>query len=367
MIATASRTSADHLRDADGNDVERSDVAVVEVFDRDRWEGFLDTRDGQTLYHRWAWSDVLAVYGLSITRLATVRGGRITGVLPLVRQRSRLFGDRLASLPWFDAAGILADTLEDRRALADAAVRRAEAMRVGVVEIRECESVVPEVALSPHVRSDKVLLRLPLTPDAGRLWDGLRAKVRNQIRKGERSGLRYTSGGIELLPEFFAVYSRNMRDLGSPSHAPELFEATCAAFPQAARLHVVTHERRAVGAALTLALGEFVEVPWASSLREANGLCVNHVLYWNLLQDACRSGRRMFHFGRSSLGSGTYHFKKQWGAEDVPLSWYHLGRAAAASVAGGPHVSFAWAAKAWQRLPMWMARRLGPRVIANVS
>ena len=55
---------------------------------------------------------------------------------------------------------------------------------------------------------------LPAHADA--LWSGLGTKVRNQVRKGQKSGAQVVWGGEELLSEFYAVFSRNMRDLGTP-------------------------------------------------------------------------------------------------------------------------------------------------------
>ncbi|MGC1275477.1 MAG: FemAB family XrtA/PEP-CTERM system-associated protein [Planctomycetaceae bacterium] len=342
---------------------DRGEVTVVDNPECAAWEGYLDGYGAKSLYHRVAWNAVFETYRLSVIRLAATRQGRITGVLPLVRQRSRVFGDRLVSLPWFDAAGILADDEPDRRSLVDAAVRRAATLGVDVVELRQAEPI----EASPHVRTDKVLMRLQLEGGPEALWDRLKAKVRNQVRKGEKSGLEFSTGGAELLPEFFAVYSRNMRDLGSPSHASRLFDMVLRSFPEAARLHVARWHGRAVGAGLTIASGDTVEIPWASSLRRYNGLCINHFLYWQLLREACREGRRWFHFGRSTLDSGTYQFKRQWGAEPLPLYWYHLGSTAAQAVERPNRESFGWAEATWRRLPLWAAQRLGPHVISKVS
>jgi len=48
------------------------------------------------------------------------------------------------------------------------------------------------------------------------MWDGLDRKVRNQVRKAQKSGLTAERGGTALLDAFYAVFARNMRDLGTP-------------------------------------------------------------------------------------------------------------------------------------------------------
>ena len=155
-------------------------------------------------------------------------------------------------------------------------------------------------------------MRLPLPQTAGLLWDGFPAKVRNQIRKGQKHDLKAAWGGEELLPEFYAVFSHNMRDLGTPVYGRRLFRAVLRRFPGEAELCVVRTENRAVAAALLLHGRGVTEVPSASALKEFNKLSANMLLYWNLLERAVERGQSLFDFGRSTPDSGTYQFKKQW-------------------------------------------------------
>ena len=90
-------------------------------------------------------------------------------------------------------------------------------------------------------------------------------------------------------------------------------------------------------------------------------------MYWEVLAAACRDGFTWFHFGRSSRDSGTYHFKKQWGAEEVQLYWYLLSQGGDPEAAiPQPQESYGWATRVWQRLPLSMARVLGPHLIAKI-
>jgi FemAB-related protein (PEP-CTERM system-associated) len=353
----AARACPTVIRPADGDAVH-----VVGGIPAADWDRYVTQR--RLLFHRREWDRVWGVYGLGVHRLAALRGDEVVGVLPLVHQRSLLTGNQLVSLPWFDAAGIAADDDDSSRKLAEAAVDLAEQLRADWVQVRQ----LTDCALSPHVRTDKVLMRLRLEPTAGTLWDRLKPKVRNQVRKAEKNGLQVTAGGKELLPDFFQVYSENMRDLGSPSHCPRLFAAVAAAFPADVRVYAVRLGQKTVGAGLTMANGTTLEIPWASSLKEYNELCVNHVMYWRVLSDACEAGHETFHFGRSTLGSGQHHFKKQWGAEEVPLHWYFLSRnsEAAAKAAEPPQEKFGRGTRLWQKLPLWASRRIGPRLIAGI-
>ena len=340
-----------------------SAVRIVERLNDSTWNEYVDRHPSGSIFHRAEWKKVFDVYHLPTNWLAAVRGKQVVGILPVVRQRSLLFGNQLVSLPWFDAAGVLADDSEAQTALVEQALFLARAERIPTVQLRQLESF----NLSPHVRTDKVLMRLSLSDDPQELWKNFSPKVRNQVRKAQKAGLVVHSGGEELLDDFYRVYSTNMRDLGSPAHHREFFQAVFDAFTDESRIHVVRHADSAVGAGFTMANGDCLEIPWASSLRTYNKLCVNHVMYWHILEQACGGSFRRFHFGRSSRDSGTYHFKKQWGAEPVPLYWYFLtpeenvNREIAA-----PQESFGWATRIWRRLPLRVSQLLGPRIIAKV-
>lgn len=337
-----------------------ADLEVHEA-ELDTWLGYLRCRD-TSVFHRPEWEDVLGVYGLPYRRLGAFRSGALVGICPLASIRSRLFGNQVVSLPWFDSAGVLADDDAAAGALAAAARQIAVNDRAASVQIR-CGT---EKALSEFVRTDKVLMRLALGCTSDELWSRFPAKVRNQIRKGQKSGLTLEVGGQELLKDFCVVYERNMRDLGSPSHSRSFFHRICQHFSNECSIYVVRHADLAVGAGFTMQNGDTVEIPWASSLRSYGKACVNHFMYWEILADACRRNAAAFHFGRSSKGSGTYRFKKQWGAEARPLFWYLLPATGSAPDISPVQEQYRWATRVWQKLPVGVARRLGPLFISQI-
>ncbi len=157
------------------------------------------------------------------------------------------------------------------------------------------------------------------------LWQGLTAKVRNQVRKGEKHGLSIRWGGASMVGEFYRVFCVNMRDLGAPVYSRRLFETILKHFDDRAELAVVDYEGRAVAAALLVHAEGCTQVPSASSLRRYQGTCVNMWMYHQLLGRAIRRGAGQFDFGRSTVDSGTHRFKKQWGAEANATVWqYHV-------------------------------------------
>ena len=235
-------------------------------------------------------------------------------MLPLVFINSAVFGRSLTSLPFLNYGGVVADSDDVAEALVDEAAEIARARRCRHVELRHVARRFPHLPCRQH----KVAMLLPL--ESG-MWERLDRKVRNQIRKAQKSDLTAEHGGAELLADFYTVFARNMRDLGTPVYSRRLFEEVLEAFPEQTHVHVVRLAGRPIAAGLTFQSADKVEVPWASSIRDHNNLCPNHLLYWSVIEVAVERGCKMLDFGRSTPGEGTYKFKEQWGAQPVPLHW----------------------------------------------
>ena len=342
-------------------------VSVATDADQADWDHYLSVlprprREIDASCHDWAWRGVLerTFRHESVYLMARGAGGQVCGLLPVVFLRSRLFGRLLVSLPFLNYGGVVAESDAVARALLDRAVEEGGARGCRHVELRHVGQQFPDRPTKQH----KVVMHLPIAPG---LWDQLDRKVRNQVRKAEKSSLVAIQGGPELVDEFYAVFSRNMRDLGTPVYSRTLFENVLRAFPDRTRLTVVRLGAQPVAAGLTYRAGDAVQVPWASSIRDFNSLCPNHLLYWRIIESAIAEDARTLDFGRSTPGEGTYKFKEQWGAVPAALHWeYALFGGAAVPDQSPKNPKFRLAIRAWQRFPLWLANRLGPRIVRSI-
>jgi FemAB-related protein (PEP-CTERM system-associated) len=199
------------------------------------------------------------------------------------------------------------------------------------------------------------------------LWQAIDRKVRNQVRKAEKSALTAVHGGLELVPEFYEVFARNMRDLGTPVYAKRLFETILEEFPGTAETFVVRTGTTPIAASLTFRWREVTEVPWASSLREHRASCPNMLLYWTMLRRAIEVGSTTFDFGRSTPNESTYHFKTQWGATGTPFAWeYWLASGGSLPDQSPANPKFQLAIETWKRLPIWLTNRVGPYLVRSI-
>jgi hypothetical protein len=154
-----------------------------------------------------------------------------------------------------------------------------------------------------------------------------------------------------------------MRDLGSPVHSKKFFATMFAQFGEQARIVLVREGQQPIGGLVCLFFKKTATVPWASSLRQFLAKCPNNLAYWEAMQYASARGCTMFDFGRSTVGSGTYQFKRQWGAEPIQIYGQMLGRKDQRTM--GPHAEsplLQAAAQFWKRLPVSLSRVIGPRI-----
>jgi FemAB-related protein (PEP-CTERM system-associated) len=328
------------------------------------WDAYVSGRRDASYCHRAGWRRVIQRSYRHVPIYLWARDGeRVRGVLPLVLFRGALGTRSVVSLPFLDEGGVCADDDEARTALWQAGVEVSRRHRACSLELRQREAT--GLALEPA--GSKVAVMLELESDTDAMWKRLDGKVRNQIRKATSAGLASSWCGIEGLDEFYGVFATNMRDLGSPVHGRRFFASILEEFADSTRLVLVRDGSRTVAGGVCVFFQDTVIVPWASSLREWRNRCPSNLLYWDVIRAGCEKRLGWLDFGRSSRGSGTYRFKMQWGGVERPLHWGRFGGGDNRSPAGADDARFAWAIRAWQRLPVTVATMIGPLLRRHLS
>lgn len=321
------------------------------------WDDLISHMEGSTFAHLGGWRQVMAeVFGHDVWQWAAVdEDGSVSGLLPLVRVRTRLFGDYLLSMPFLSYGGPLGDE-EARDALGAHAIDEARRMGVDLLELRDRRPVPGAFVTSD--RKITVLKQLPDSTEA--LWeDGLKAKVRSQVRKPMKEGLK-TRFGHEFVDPFYDVFATTMRDLGTPVLPKSFFQALITHLGDHVVFAVVEGEETPFAAGCGfLWQGEF-EITWAGALREYSRIAPNMLLYWALMEESVRRGASTFNFGRCTPDSGTHRFKKQWGTEDVPLPWAQWSPSGVLATPNPDSPKYQLATRVWQKLPVGVANLVGP-------
>ena len=344
-------------------------TTICELRDKDvsgDWDAFVAVASNATLSHMRGWREIIAnAYGHKTFYLTACQAGEITGILPLVQIKSRLFGNSLTSMPFQDYGGIVAENQEAFQVLLDQAFQLKKESAASFVELRYREELPPFVLSEGISYGDKNTLILDVSPGVESLWKSFSPKVRNQVRKAQKSGLAVQIGGSELLDEFYRPFAVNMRDLGSPVHHPRFFTEIFRVFGDGVRLVLIREGKKTVGGLVVFFHKNIAIVPWASCYRDYFSKCPNNLLYWETMQYACARGCTQFDFGRSSLNSGTYRFKLQWGAVPFPLHWRIYGDSSADTNTAQFRTesrALRMASVLWKHIPVGIANIVGPRI-----
>jgi len=289
--------------------------------------------------------------------------GEVVGVLPVVQLHSRLFGNFMVSVPYFNYGGLLADN----RAIAHSLIEKADAWRgqknAEHVELRHHA----DYGLQLPNRTGKVTFWLPLPDNTEDLWRSFQPKVRAQVKRGQQEVTELVIGGVELLDDFYRVFARNMRDLGTPVYDKAFFRELLNVLGKQAHLVIARIGNQSVGCAFLSGFRGRMEIPWASTLREFNHTGVNMTMYWAILEFAVKQGHEVFDFGRCSRDAGTYRFKQQWGATPIPLHWdYCLAEGQQLPELNPDNPKFRIMINVWKRLPVWATRIIGPLIVRNL-
>ena len=335
-------------------------VEVCDPWDDPWWREALDANPAANLGQAREWLSVISsTYSHTPYYLKAEDSSGHIGVLPAFLVRRPFLGRVMVSMPFLDSGGPCAGSTALSSCLVEQMIKGAGQHGATTVELRCTEPTA--LALPPMTQKVDLVLSLPR--DADTMWQDLSPKVRNQVRKAQRSGLSIAMGGSELLQEFYSVFSANMRDLGSPVHSREFFFQILDHFKTSGTIFLVRRDRTPLGGLMALSFNGAMYVPWASSLRKYAQFCPNMLLYWGIIEHSIKQGFTRFCFGRSTRGSGTYHFKRQWGAEEMPLYWYSIsldGRHAG----NGSIDSRTWVflSRLWRTLPVRMSQLLGPPI-----
>jgi FemAB-related protein (PEP-CTERM system-associated) len=329
-----------------------------------RWDAFVAACPEATFFHRIGWRDIMErVLRHRTHYLLAERAGRIVGILPLAEVKSLLFGHALVSLPFAVYGGIAVDDADAAAALHDAAVWTARALGVDHLELRN-----REVRQADWPRQDLyVTFRKEILPDVEANMLAIPRKQRAMVRKAVQRGLRAEVD--QNMDRFFELYADNVQRHGTPALSKRYFESLLETFgPDCEVMTVLGPDGRPVSSVVTFYFRDEVLPYYAGDHPDARDLAANDFKYWELMRRACERGLRVFDYGRSKRGTGSFDFKKNWGFEPQGLQYeYRLLKRDSIPQNNPANPKYRAFIAAWRHLPRGVARRLGPLIVRNLG
>ena len=338
-------------------------VRELQPIDFPRWDEFVSACPEATFFHRAGWKTVIErAFGHRTKFLYAEAGGRIEGVLPLAEVRSILFGHTLVSLPFCVYGGIAAGSERARHRLDEAAAALAEEWRVGHLEYRSLTPHHPEWAKTDLY----VTFRKSIDPEVEKNLLEIPRKQRAMVRKGIKAGLKSEIDAD--VGRFFAAYAHSVHRLGTPVLSKRYFQTLREVFGPDCEVLTVSLDGDLIASVMSFYFRDEVLPYYGGGTDEARDVAGNDFMYWELMRRACERGIRVFDFGRSKRGTGSFDFKKNWGFEPQTLHYeYRLLKSKRVPELNPLNPKYRLLIKLWQRMPLALANRIGPHIAKSLG
>ena len=332
-------------------------------FDR-LWDEFVLDCPEATFFHRAGWQKIVReVFRHDTYFLYAEQDGKIQGVLPLAHVNSWLFGNSLVGLPFAVYGGVAAANPSAAEALELEAQKIAKRLGVAHLELRNVDRRHNDwPAQDLYVSFRKEILA---DEEANML--AIPRKQRAMVRKGVKNGLVST---VDANPDrFFALYADNVHRHGTPAMPKRYFEALQSAFGADCEvLTVAGPDGRMLSSVMSFYFRDEVLPYYAGDDESARDLAANDFKYWELMRRACARGLKVFDYGRSKKGTGSYAFKKNWGFEPRQLHYeFCLYKRDAIPQNNPANAKYKLLIETWRRMPIGLANWLGPFVVRNLG
>ncbi|NOT12187.1 MAG: FemAB family PEP-CTERM system-associated protein [Methylococcaceae bacterium] len=331
-------------------------IKTLDASNYSRWDSFVQAANDSTFFHLSGWKEVIEQsFGHKTYFLYAEDDGVIQGILPLVHVNSRLFGNSLTSTAFCVYGGIVANNETSFLALDREACRLAENLGVDCLEIRNREQKHPEW---PH-KNLYVTFRKALDADTEKNFQAIPRKQRAMVRKGIDAGL--VSVVDNHVNRLYQAYSESVRNLGTPVFSKKYFQTLKSVFGEQCEILSIEHNGQLIASVMNFYFKDEVLPYYGGGTRLARDLKGNDFMYWEVMRRAVEKGIKIFDYGRSKLGTGSYSFKKNWGFTPEPLFYeFHLVKATALPDVNPLNPKYQLFIAAWKRLPLAVSQRVGP-------
>jgi len=339
-----------------------AEIKILTPENYTRWDEFVRNHPEGTFFHLTGWKKVIEkTFGHEAFYLYVEENNDFRGILPLFLLKSPMFGKFLVSNAFATYGGILAVDEIAAKGLLEAAKKLTQELKLDYLELRNLhrDEKLPTKDLY-------YTFRKKISSNEEDNFKMIPRKQRRMIRIAkDKYKLSSTFGRLELLDTMYEIYARSVHNLGSPVYPKKLFRFFLQEFPQQSDILVVSSPAgEPLAAVLNFYFRDEVLPYYGGSVQAGKRLAANDFMYWELMCKASREGYRIFDFGRSKKGTGSFSFKKHWGFEATPLRYqYYLYKAKEIPNLSPANPKFEIFIKTWKKMPFVLTKIVGPGIV----
>jgi FemAB-related protein (PEP-CTERM system-associated) len=338
-------------------------IKTLDVANYSRWDDFVQVSTDATFFHLSGWKEVIErAFGHKTFFLYVENDGKITGILPLVHINSLFFGNTLVSIAPCVYGGIVASDEQSYLKLDNEACRLAKELCVDCLEMRNRVQKTPD---RPYKKL-YVSFRKELNPDVEKNFLAIPRKQRAMVRKGIDVGL--TSVIDRNIDRIYRAYSESVRNLGTPVFSKKYFQTLKDVFAEQCEVLTVEHNGQLIASVMSFYFKDEILPYYGGGTDLARELKGNDFMYWEVMRRAVEKGVKIFDYGRSKIGTGSYSFKKNWGFTPEPIFYeFYLVNSSSVPDINPLNPKYQIFIAAWKRLPLTVSQWVGPWLSKDLS
>jgi serine/alanine adding enzyme len=289
---------------------------------------------------------------------------RIHALVPLVAGRNLGFKKAGVSLPFVNYTDICAVSKDAQDFAVEAILTLKERYGLDYIELRLKDQNLDKAGWRANLHNYTFVL--PLSEDEEQILALSSGSNRNHVRKVYKKDGFAVSFDSSHLNDFYKVYVRRMKQLGSPAPDIGFFRRFFELLPENSYLLTVLDKetRQVIGGMLLLTSpgNSTLYYPYGANLSEYNNRYLNNFMYWEAVRFGIRKRLRYLDLGRSQADSGTYKYKEQWGAKPVQLKYLvYTGDDKGHQAPDKDSLSFF--VEMWKKTPSFVTNPVGKKLI----
>ena len=215
-------------------------------------------------------------------------------------------------------------------------------------------------------KTEKVTSILKLPSNKDDLLTMLSHNLKRKINKAKKSEITIKSGRLELLDDFYSIYSRNIHKLNSLNYGKGFIKDLFSTYEYGdIKIFVAYLNNSPIGSSLLAGYNGFYENIFFATSIKARKYYISDLLHWEMIKFSIDNNNNAPHsatngvysFGRSTINSGVHKYKSHWPITDHPI--YHSSNM--------PNIrKQSWLQYIWRVIPYPISSPLGAKLIIHI-
>jgi len=356
-------------------------IEIAEPKDSQKWNTLVKNNLDSTFYHLWEWSRILSLtYGYQSIHLQVKKGDTLLCVLPLIHVKSRIFGNRILSLPFCEHGGPITNLLIDSAIIRSAIKSIIKSVnkigtkfKVDFIELRN-PPLLSYTSETLHNNNfikfqQYITFKLNLTIALEKIWNKMSKNRKRAIKRAIKTGLIIDEvQTYKELKIYYELYLKTQVRHGSPPNSYSFFKTIfdILYLKKMCKILIAKYQSRIVGGAIVFHYNDTIY--WWNAVMDDNFRHINptDLLLWEIIEWGAKNKFKFFDFGRTRHNTTIYRYKEAWGGQKIPL--YDFIHFLKKKERPDPtQKKYEYMARIWSLIPTSITRRVGPRIIKEIA